>query len=243
MKKIIAAGGLALALAGLAGAASAGDIVGGSDLLDAGKHAQLERWLGAGEFNLNNVYARQAGDTSADFHAAADGQGATFLLLEVTNSGGDSFLVGGYNPLSWSSSGNWNVTERDWQRTAFLFNFTEPAVYRQILSSYVLPSQGQYQTFNAAGVGPMFGVGPDLVVTGDLDTALSWQTSYGNPLDEGKSIVDRSLQGMALHVDGMEVFSISPVPEPGETGMLLAGMGVLALIGRKRARRRTVSPA
>ncbi|MDN4052429.1 PEP_CTERM-anchored TLD domain-containing protein [Massilia sp. YIM B02763] len=239
MKKIIAAGGLALALAGIGGTASAGDIVGGSDLLDAGKHAQLERWLGAGEFNLNNVYTLHAGDTSADFHAAADGQGATFTLLEVTNSGGDSFLVGGYNPQSWSSSGGWNETERDWQRTAFLFNFTEPAVYRQILSTYVLPSQGQYQTFNATGVGPMFGVGPDLVVTADLDTALSWQTSYGNPLDEGKSIVDRSTNGMALHIDGMEVFAISPVPEPGETAMLIAGMGVLALMGRKRARRRT----
>jgi hypothetical protein len=41
----------------------AGDIIGGSSLLDAGSQAQLERWLGAGEFNLNNVYTREAGDT------------------------------------------------------------------------------------------------------------------------------------------------------------------------------------
>jgi hypothetical protein len=238
MKTIIAMGSLALALAGIAGSATAGDIVGGSDLLDAGKHAQLERWLGAGEFNLNNVYTRQDGDTSADFHAASDGKGATFTLLELTNAEGASYLVGGYNPQSWASSGGWNETARDWQRTAFLFNFTDPAVYRQILSTYVLPSQGEYQTFNALGVGPMFGVGADLVVTEGLQTALSWQLSYGDPLDEGKSIVDRSVGGQALHIDGMEVFSISPVPEPGATAMLLAGLGVLGLIGSKRARRR-----
>ncbi|WP_296943546.1 PEP_CTERM-anchored TLD domain-containing protein [uncultured Massilia sp.] len=236
MKTIIAAGSLALALAGIAGPAAAGDIIGGSDLLDAGRHAQLERWLGAGEFNLNNVYTRQDGDTSADFHAGADGKGATFTLIELSNDSGESFLVGGYNPQSWASSGGWHQTERDWQRTAFLFNFTEPAVYRQILSSYVLPSQGQFQTFNSLGTGPMFGVGPDLVVTQNLESALSWQLSYGDPLDEGKSIVDRSVGGQALHVNGLEVFSISPVPEPASTAMLLAGMGVVGLAVRRRRR-------
>jgi hypothetical protein len=237
MKTIFAAGGLALALAGICGTAAAGDIIGGSALLDDGRHAQLERWLGAGEFNLNNVYTRQDGDTSADFHAGADGKGATFALLEVSNTAGESFLIGGYNPQSWASSGGWNETERDWQRTAFLFNFTEPAVYRQVLSTYVLPSQGQYQTFNAIGVGPMFGVGPDLVVTGNLENALSWQLSYGNPADEGMSIVDRSMGGQSVHVDAMEIFAISPVPEPASTAMLIAGMGVLGLIARRRRSR------
>lgn len=236
MKTIIAAGSLALALSSLAGAAHAGDIVGGSSLLDDGKQAQLERWLGAGEFNLTNVYTRQAGDTSVDFHMDADGKGATFTVLDVTNGSGESFLVGGYNPQSWASGGGWNETARDWQRTAFLFNFTEPAVYRQILSSYVLPSQGQFQTFNSPGTGPMFGLGPDLVVTQGLDTALSWQLSYGNPLDEGMSIVDRGRGGQALQVNAIEVFSVSPVPEPASAAMLMAGMGVLGLIARRRRR-------
>jgi hypothetical protein len=236
MKTIIAAGSLALALAGVGGTATAGDIIGGSSLLDAGKQAQLERWLGAGEFNLNNVYTREAGDSATDFHAAADGKGATFTLLEVSNSSGASYLIGGYNPQSWESQGGWHETERDFQRTAFLFNFTDPAVYRQVLSTFELPSQGQFQTFNSLGVGPMFGVGPDLVVTGNLDTALSWQLSYGNPLDEGKSIVDRSIGGQALLVNGMELFAISPVPEPASTAMLAAGLGVVGLIARRRKR-------
>ena len=43
MKTIIAAGALGAALAGVGGTAAAGDIIGGSALLDASRHAQLER--------------------------------------------------------------------------------------------------------------------------------------------------------------------------------------------------------
>lgn len=239
MKTIIAAGCFACALAGVSGQAAAANVIGGSGLLDAGRAAQLERWLGAGQLNLNNVYTRQAGDTSADFHAGADGKGATFTLLEVTNTAGNSYLVGGYDPQSWSSDDGWHETERDWQRTAFLFNMTDPAVYRQLSSTYVLPSQGQRQTFNEGTLGPVFGSGPDLYVNEALTGALSWQLSYGNPANEGISIVDGSLRGQAMRVDALEVFAITPVPEPGSVAMLFAGIGVLGLAGRRAARRRT----
>jgi len=250
MKTIIAAGSTALALmltgatgTALAGptgvAAQAGAVIGGSSLLDDSRHAQLERWLGAGEFNLANVYTLKPGDTSADFHQGADGKGATFTLLEVTNTSGLSFLVGGYNPQAWSSTEGWHETARDWQRSAFVFNFTTPAVYRQILSGYVLPSQGQRQTYNGIDFGPVFGAGPDLFVNNELNSALSWQLSYGSPSDEGHSIIDRSLGGQAVRVDAMEIFAIAPVPEPASAAMLLGGLGVLgALAGLHRQRYR-----
>jgi hypothetical protein len=239
MKTIFAAGGMLLALAGagIGATARVGDIIGGSSLLDDSRQAQLERWLGQGEFNLNNVYTLRPGDTSVNFHQGADGKGATFTLLEVTNTAGQSFLVGGYNPQSWSSTDGWHETERDFQRTAFLFNFTTPAVYRQVLSGFELPSQGQRQTFNDILFGPVFGTGPDLFVNDDLSKALSWQLSYGNPANEGASIIDGSLRGQTVNVNAMEIFAIAPVPEPASGAMLLAGAGVLGLLGRWRRRR------
>jgi MYXO-CTERM domain-containing protein len=242
MKTMIAAAGVLVAMlagAGAGGAARAGEIRGGSALLDDGRQAQLERWLGAGEFNLNNVYTLAPGDTSADFHQGADGRGATFTLMEVSNGAGQRFLVGGYNPQSWASDEGWHETERDWQRTAFLFNFTQPAVYRQIPSTYVLPSQGRRQTFNEPDFGPVFGSGPDLFANDRLDAALSWQVSYGSPSEESFSIIDRSRNGQIVRLDAMEIFSISPVPEPAPAAMWLAGLGLLgALAGRQRRRGR-----
>jgi hypothetical protein len=243
MKAIIAAGSVLLALAGagVGTAAQAGDIIGGSSLLDDGRHAQLERWLGAGEFNLNNVYTLRPGDTSVNFHRAADGKGDTFTLIEVTNTAGQTFLVGGYNPQSWSSTDGWHETERDFQRTAFIFNFTDPAVYRQVPTSFELPSQGARQTYNDILFGPVFGSGPDLFVNDDLTRALSWQLSYGNPDNEGISIIDGTVGGQSVRVNAMEIFAITPVPEPATGAMLLAGVGVIGGIMRWRQRKRGLS--
>lgn len=243
MKTIIAAGSLALALAGGVLPASAADtagsvnanIIGGSTLLDAGRADQLGRWLGAGDINLSKVYTLKPGDTSLDFHQAADGKGANFVLLEVHNKAGTSYLVGGYDPQSWSSTGGWHETPFDFQRTAFLFNMTDPAVYRQIPATYVLPSQGLRQTFNEAALGPVFGSGPDLYTNDALSGGISWQLSYGNPSDEGLSIADRS-HGQNFQLDAMEVFAVSPVPEPLPAAMLLAGASVVILRTRRKAR-------
>ncbi|MFL6675811.1 MAG: PEP_CTERM-anchored TLD domain-containing protein [Massilia sp.] len=235
MKAIVAAGTLACMLAGFSAQVHAQATGGDSALLDQSSRRQLERWLGRGEFTFNNVYTLQPGDTSLDFHSAVDGRGETFTLLQVTNAAGSSYLVGGYNPQSWSSTDLWHVTERDWQRTAFIFNLTAPAVYRQVPTTYILPSQGARQTFNRADHGPTFGTGPDLFVNDRLDTALSWQVSYGDPLDEGKSIIDRSIGGQLVRIDAMELYTLAPIPEPAAAGMLAAGLG---LVGWRLRRRR-----
>lgn len=214
----------------------AGTIFGGSALLDASSHAQLERWLGQGRFDLINVFTRDTGDTSADFHAAVDDRGPTFNLVQVTNDSGQSFLVGGLNPQSWSSTDGWHNTPRDAYRTAFIFNLTEPALYRQVLSDFVLPSQGERQTFNGIDYGPTFGTGHDLYVNASLDAAFSWQVTYGDPLDSGLSIIDRSLGGELVRVDALEVFTLSPVPEPSTAAMLLGGLALLGGVARRRRR-------
>jgi hypothetical protein len=129
------------------------------------------------------------------------------------------------------------VTPLDSQRTAFLFNMTVPAVYRQVPATFVFPSQGANQTFNLAGHGPEFGTGPDLFVNDRLDTAFSWQVSYGNPKDEGKSIIDRSVGGQLFHIDALQFYSVAPIPEPASYGMLAGGLALIAALARLRKRR------
>jgi hypothetical protein len=133
MKTLFAASALAL---GLAASHAAGQT--GAPPLDPVLEGQLERWLGAGDQIFENIYTRQGAgngapaDTSLDFHAAADGRGPTFTLLRVSDRAERAWLVGGYNPQSWDSDDGWHFTPRDFQRTAFLFNYTAPAVYRQV---------------------------------------------------------------------------------------------------------------
>jgi hypothetical protein len=229
MKTLVAAAAVTAALA-LAAAGTPALAQSGAPPLDPTLEGQLERWLGAGDQVFENVYTRQgAADTSLDFHAAADNRGPTFTLLRVSDPAGRAWLVGGYNPQSWDGDDGWHVTPRDFQRTAFLFNYTEPAVYRQVPSSFELPSQGSFQTFNALDQGPTFGAGPDLFVDDGLDAALSWRLSYGNPDGEGRSIIDGSVGGRFFAIDALEVYAISPIPEPVHAAMLAGGLGLLVL--------------
>ena len=239
MKTLLAAGALALVLAAPQALTPASAQT-GAPPIDPALEGQLERWLGAGDQIFSNLYTRQPGDDSVDFHAAADERGPTFTLLRVSDRGGNAWLIGGYNPQSWSSDDGWHITERDFRRTAFIFNYTEPAVYRQVPSSFELPSQGAYQTFNALDQGPTFGAGPDLLVNDRLDTALSWRLSYGDPSGEGQSIIDASVGGQFFDIDALELYAVSPIPEPGAAAMLAGGLGLVALARRRRLRARAV---
>ena len=232
MKTLLAAAALVLALALPQAAAQTG-----APPLDPVLEGQLERWLGAGDQIFDNIYTRQGpADSAPDFHAAADGRGPTFTLLRVSDAAGQAWLVGGYNPQSWDSDDGWHFTQRDFQRSAFIFNYTAPAVYRQVPSSFELPSQGSFQTFNAIDQGPTFGAGPDLFVDESLDTALSWRLSYGDPAGEGRSIIDGSVGGRFFAIDAMEVYAVSPIPEPAAAAMLAGGLGLVALAMARRKR-------
>ena len=94
--------------------AAAATIAGGSDLLSSSYAATLESWLTgdptlsySGSLVFTNIFDKASGDTSADFHAAVDGKGATIVVMEATDSRNpdQTVLIGGFNPQSWSSSG------------------------------------------------------------------------------------------------------------------------------------------
>ncbi|OYO26352.1 PEP_CTERM-anchored TLD domain-containing protein [Janthinobacterium sp. PC23-8] len=208
-------------------------------LLSEQNTAQLSSWLGEGPLSLTPIYTKAAGDTSLDFHAAADGKGRTFSVMEASNKAGQTWLVGGYNPQSWSASAGLHVTMPDSERTAFLFNLTSGLMLPQLKQYFSGDGIGSGQTYNDRDFGPTFGIGHDLYVPRDLTNGgYSYLYTYspaGQPAS-GLSLVDGSANASALTFGALQVYSISAVPQPATAGMLLAGLALLGgLYARKRA--------
>lgn len=204
----------------------------GTSLLSPGYKTQLETWLGEGRLSLTNIYTKAAGDTSLDFHKASDGKGRTFSVMEATNASGQTWLVGGYNPQSWSSSGTYNTTQEDRDRTAFIFNLTSGLMLPQLKQYFNGDTIGSGQTFNHIEYGPTFGVGHDLYVPQDLThggySSLYSYNYLGQP-NGGVSLVDGSVfTNPNITYGAIQVFSISAVPEPGIYSLMLVGLILLA---------------
>jgi len=210
-----------------------------NSLLGNNDRQQLAAWLGSEPVSLTNIFTKQSGNTAADFHAAVDGKGRTVVIMEATTRSGATYLLGGYNPQSWASSGGYALTPDDGQRTAFLFNLTTDRIYRQMLNVRNLEAVGAYQTLNETGVGPTFGSGHDLQMSDDLTRGYSLLYSYADSSlsDMYLSIADgQTFKGINdLAFGRVEVYSISAVPEPAAFALLAGGLCVL-LAKRNRKR-------
>ncbi|MEF2267244.1 PEP_CTERM-anchored TLD domain-containing protein [Janthinobacterium sp. LS2A] len=232
-----------LAVAG-AGFCLSAQAASGPSLLSPTYQGQLETWLGEGHLKLDAIYTKSAGDTSLDFHKASDGKGRTFSVMEATNSSGKTWLVGGYNPQSWSSTDGTHVTMDDSQRTAFLFNLTSDFMLPQLKQYFNGDGIGKDQTYNQANYGPTFGYGHDLYVPQDLThggSSFLYTYNYLGQPSTGVSLLDGSIwHSNDVTFGAIQVFSISAVPEPATYGLILAGLFVLLMRQRGRATSRVV---
>ncbi len=212
----------------------------GMSLLSPSYQTQLETWLGEGHLALTNIYSKAAGDTSLDFHKASDGKGRTFSVMEASNASGQTWLVGGYNPQSWSSTDGMHVTMADSARTGFLFNLTSGLMLPQLKQYFNGDTIGSGQTFNDGDYGPTFGSGHDLYVPRDLThggySSLYTYNRFGLP-PGGVSLIDGSVfTNPDITYGAIQVFSISAVPEPGSYGLMLVGLAVMGLVLQRKRR-------
>ena len=200
----------------------AATIIGGSTLLNTTDANLLESWLGEGPIALTNIFTKQSGDDSVDFHTAVDGQGATFTIIQLDNGN----TIGGYNPISWQSASYYNGSG---DLSAFLFNLTSQLKLDQ---SQNIP----YQTYNRSNYGPTFGGGHDLYVDSALaggyanighTYAAPPGTSYGS--SDARNTFAGSYRDWTI--TGLEVFSIAPMtPVPLPAGLPLLGSALLGLL-------------
>lgn len=208
-------------------------------LIGAADRAQLATWLGEGPLALNLLFEKTPGKTAADFHAAADGKGRTFSVMQAFGEDGRMWLVGGYNPQSWSSKGGFNMTPNEEDRTAFLFNLTSGVRFQQ-LPVLAGDDYGAMQTVNDAGKGPTFGAGLDLSVPFDLTNGgVSALLSYNDGAHQQNpftSLLDKTPYAGVPNVrfGALEVYTVNLVPESGAAWLAGIGLAALALARRRR---------
>ena len=207
----------------------AASIVNGGQLLTQANANQLAAWLGQGDLTLTDVYSGTPGaGNSTGFHTAVDGLGPTFSIIQ-TNLG----LVGGFDPIAWSSSGNYNVDPDDSGRTAFLFNLSTGLKFlqRSVSQGSIGGDTGYYQTYNNSSYGPTFGGGHDLgIPSANLSNGYAYSYSYGNGTN-GANLFGATGQLTSFNIVRVEAYTFSPqataTPEPA---MFLLCGGALVLL-------------
>ncbi|XP_041362914.1 interferon-induced protein 44-like [Gigantopelta aegis] len=164
------------------------------------KHMQqLSRWIGGRKGYTLLFKASRDGCVSQTFHAKCDNQGPTVTVCYNT----DRCVFGGYNPLSWNSSGAWTTDNK-----AFLFKlkFKGNDAPRQ----YPIQPNNANGMYNHTTYGPTFGSSHDLCVftntinrTGNYfqgNNNTNFGTSYNMGGDTVAQITNNNIQFLDIEV-------------------------------------------
>jgi hypothetical protein len=209
-------------------------IVVGGTLLTQAYANEIAGWIGQPNAIFTNILSEAYSASSpTDFHAAADGKGATIVILKVTPQGSSApVLIGGYDPVSWNSLGAYITDPTDLGRTAFIYNLSTSVLQRQNLTSQGSSGDGQYQTFDGSGYGPLFGLGEDIDAFFGTNTSGAYADSYGGVPSGGTNILGNT--GItSFTVDSIEVYT-EQLPEPATFPLCVAGLSAAAWLRRRQ---------
>lgn len=202
-------------------------------LLTSSYEAQLEAWLGQGDLDFTNIFTKQVGDTSLDFHAAADYKGATVTLLKASGGGFIDQIIGGYNSQSWFGIDVWGHQSNP---GGFIFNLSAQEAFKLGLWF----GSDSYATYNYDNLGPSFGGGYDLYVAGSL--SWGWINPYSYGTGDNANVLGGYGPIWSMDIADLEVYTFKAaasepptagVPDAGST-LAMAGLGLLGLVTLRR---------
>ena len=184
--------------------ANAGIVTNATDILTGTGHAQLSEWLGE-DVDLTRIFAKGVdGNDSYAWHAAVDGQGATFTIMEIfDNDTNERRVIGGYKSKSWLSSGGYLSSE-----SAFLFNLSDSLIFEKNDRA----SNGVNATYNSQSYGSTFGGGHDLYVNTSLSGGhANIGHTYGDTSQYGQSYYREEFAGSYNNwtIGAYETFTLS----------------------------------
>jgi hypothetical protein len=110
------------------------------------------------------------GFSSSTFHSKCDGKSNTITIVLTT----DGFILGGFTPIAWDSSGSWKA---DTSGQSFLFSVKNP--HNRDFCRFGLQNQQQAILCHSSN-GPTFGGGYDLYIANDCNGNANSYTNLGN---------------------------------------------------------------
>jgi hypothetical protein len=228
---------LPLVLMMASGAASAGIVTNETQLLSGSDHAQLSEWLGS-DFDLTRIFAKGVdGDTGSEWHAAVDGQGVTFTIMEIIdNDTNEVRVIGGYNSSRWSHVTGWGNGAG-----SFLFNLSDNLLFEKN-DRYL---NGANATYNSDSYGALFGAGHDLRVDPNLTTGYAnIGHTYGDKSQVGSDSYREEFAGSYNNwtIGAYETYTLSASTGDFGTGatadvpaaFLFGGLGLLGIAAARR---------
>ncbi len=132
----------------------------GTKILDAAGIAKVNGWYGDANAQWSLCYRRsEHGAQASTFHNLCNNKGPSISLIKTNTNQ----IFGGYNPLSWKSSGSYANTTQ-----SFLFSVTNNAKFPYC-------NNAANSVYDAPNYGPTWGGNHDLYVEGNMTTG------YANP--------------------------------------------------------------